>query len=68
MTVTTEDAYKTAQLIARREGIFVGISSGAALWAALLVGEKSENKNKTIVVVLPDGGSRYLSVPNFIAE
>ena len=68
MTVTTEDAYKTAQLIARREGIFVGISSGAALWAALLVGEKSENKNKTIVVVLPDGGSRYLSVPTFIAE
>lgn len=68
MTVTTEDAYKTAQLIARREGIFVGISSGAVLWAALLVGEKSENKNKTIVVVLPDGGSRYLSVPNFIAE
>ena len=68
MTVTTEDAYKTAQLIARREGFFVGISSGAALWAALLVGEKSENKNKTIVVVLPDGGSRYLSVPNFIAE
>ncbi|MCI6478788.1 MAG: cysteine synthase A [Spirochaetia bacterium] len=68
MTVTTEDAYKTAQLIARREGIFVGISSGAALWAALLVGEKSENKNKTIVVVLPDGGGRYLSVPNFIAE
>lgn len=68
MTVTTEDAYKTAQLIARREGIFVGISSGAALWAALLVGEKSENKNKTIVVVLPDDGSRYLSVPNFIAE
>lgn len=68
MTVTTEDAYKTAQLIARGEGIFVGISSGAALWAALLVGEKSENKNKTIVVVLPDGGSRYLSVPNFIAE
>lgn len=68
MTVTTEDAYKTAQLIARREGIFVGISSGAALWAALRVGEKSENKNKTIVVVLPDGGSRYLSVPNFIAE
>lgn len=68
MTVTTEDAYKTAQLIARREGIFVGISSGAALWAALLVGEKSENKNKTIVVVLPDSGSRYLSVPNFIAE
>lgn len=68
MTVTTEDAYKTAQLIARREGIFVGISSGAALWAALLVGEKSENKNRTIVVVLPDGGSRYLSVPNFIAE
>lgn len=68
MTVTTEDAYKTAQLIARREGIFVGISSGAALWATLRVGEKSENKNKTIVVVLPDGGSRYLSVPNFIAE
>ena len=68
MTVTTEDAYKTAQLIARREGFFVGISSGAALWAALLVGEKSENKNKTSVVVLPDGGSRYLSVPNFIAE
>ena len=68
MTVTTEDAYKTAQLIARREGIFVGISSGAALWAALLVGEKSENKNKTIVVVLPDGGGSYLSVPNFIAE
>ncbi len=61
--VTNEDAFATAQLLAREEGIFAGISSGAALWAALEVSKRAENKNKVIVVVLPDTGERYLSTP-----
>ena len=59
--VANEDAGITARRLAKEEGILVGISSGAALWAALQVAERPENKGKTIVVVLPDTGERYLS-------
>ncbi len=66
VAVTNEDAFETAKLIARNEGVLVGISSGAALWAALELAKRSENKGKTIVVILPDTGERYLSTPDFI--
>lgn len=56
-----EDAGLTARRLAKEEGILAGISSGAALWAAMKVGEKDEAKGKTIVVLLPDTGDRYLS-------
>jgi len=59
--VTNEDAVKTAREAARREGILCGISSGAALWAALEIAKRKENSGKTIVVLLPDTGERYLS-------
>jgi cysteine synthase A len=59
--VKEEDAGETARLLAKREGIFAGISSGAALWAALQVANRDENRGKLIVVVLPDTGERYLS-------
>ncbi len=61
VTVTNEDAFATARKIAVEEGIFCGISSGAAAWAALQVAAKPENRGKRIVVVLPDTGERYLS-------
>ncbi len=61
--VTNEDAIATAQKLAREEGILCGISSGAALWAALEVSKREENRGKLIVVVLPDTGERYLSTP-----
>ncbi len=61
--VTNEDAIATARQLAKQEGILCGISSGAALWAALEVSRRSENKGKLIVVVLPDTGERYLSTP-----
>ncbi len=61
--VTNEDAFATSQRLAREEGILCGISSGAALWAALEVSKRQENKGKVIVVVLPDTGERYLSTP-----
>jgi len=61
VTVTNEDAFETAQRIARDEGIFCGISSGAAAWAALQIAKKPENNGKNIVVILPDTGERYLS-------
>jgi cysteine synthase len=61
--VTNEDAFATAQRAAKEEGILCGISSGAALWAALQVATRQENKGKLIVVVLPDTGERYLSTP-----
>ncbi len=65
-TVTDEDAYECAREIGRNEGILVGISSGAALSAAFKLAEKEENAGKTIVVLLPDTGERYLSTPDFI--
>ena len=59
--VTNEDSGAVARQLARQEGIFVGISSGAAMWAALQVAKRKESAGKTIVVVLPDTGERYLS-------
>jgi cysteine synthase A len=63
MQVTNEDAFATSQELAREEGILCGISSGAALWAALEVSKRPGNRGKLIVVVLPDTGERYLSTP-----
>ncbi len=61
--VTNEDSFATSQRLAKEEGILCGISSGAALWAALEVSRRPENEGKLIVVVLPDTGERYLSTP-----
>ena len=63
--VSNEDAFATGREIAHKEGILVGISSGAALYAATQVAKREENKGKTIVVLLPDSGDRYLSTPLF---
>lgn len=63
--VSDEDAFATGKLIGRREGVLVGISSGAALWAAVEIAKRPENEGKTIVVLLPDTGDRYLSTPMF---
>jgi cysteine synthase A len=68
ITVTNEDAFETGRAIAQTEGVLVGISSGAALWAATQVAKRPENKGKTIVVILPDTGERYLSTPLFDSE
>ena len=65
VTVTEEEAYAAGRLLARREGILAGISSGAALHAATLVAARPENAGKTVVVLLPDTGDRYLSTPLF---
>lgn len=65
ITVSNEDAYETGRLIGRREGILVGISSGAAAFGAIELARKPENEGKTIVVLLPDTGDRYLSTPLF---
>lgn len=65
ITVTTDEAYKAARLTVKTEGILIGISSGAALHAATVVASRPENAGKTIVVLLPDGGERYLSTPMF---
>jgi cysteine synthase len=61
ITVTNEDAGATARRLAKEEGILAGISSGAATWAAIEVAKRAENKGKTIVVIIPDTGERYLS-------
>ena len=61
ITVSNNDAFETSRQLARSEGLLVGISSGAATWAALQVAKRPENKGKTIVVILPDTGERYLS-------
>ena len=64
-TVTNEQAYETGRLIAHNEGMLVGISSGAATYAAIQIAKRPENKGKTIIVLLPDTGERYLSTPMF---
>lgn len=66
LTVADEDAMQTAKLLAKREGLFVGISSGANVYAAMQIAARPENKGKTVVTLLPDSGMRYLSVENFI--
>ena len=63
--VTNEDAFETGKLIGKSEGVLVGISSGAALYAAIELAKRPENNGKTIVVLLPDTGDRYLSTPLF---
>jgi len=65
ITVTTDEAYETARQTVKTEGILIGVSSGAALYAATLVAEREENKAKKIVVLLPDGGERYMSTGMF---
>ncbi|HRU96983.1 cysteine synthase A [Ruminococcus sp. XPD3002] len=65
ITVENEDAFDTGRSIARSEGVLVGISSGAAVWAAIQLAKRPENKGKTIVALLPDTGERYLSTPMF---
>lgn len=65
ITVTEEDAYRTGRQLVQMEGILTGISSGAALWAALELARQPENQGKTIVALLPDSGERYLSTPMF---
>ena len=63
--VTNEDAFAAGRLVGRKEGVLVGISSGAAVWAAIQLAKRPENKGKNIVVLLPDTGDRYLSTPLF---
>ena len=65
VTVSNEDAFETGRLIGQNEGILVGISSGAAVYAAIKLAKQRENEGKTIVVLLPDTGDRYLSTPLF---
>lgn len=65
ITVTGDDAYNTGRALARTEGLLTGVSSGAALWAAAELAKRSENNGKTIVVLLPDTGARYLSTPMY---
>lgn len=65
IAVRDEDAYATGRILAEREGLFVGISSGAAAWAAIELAKRHENAGKSIVVVLPDGGAKYISTPMF---
>ena len=65
LPVSNEDAFATGKLVGKKEGVLVGISSGAALYAAVELAKRPENAGKTIVVLLPDTGDRYLSTPLF---
>ena len=65
ITVSNEEAFKTGASVVKSDGVFVGISSGAALYAATILAKRDENKGKRIVVLLPDNGDRYLSTPLF---
>ena len=65
ITITTQQAYQAVHEVAQNEGILIGISSGAAISAAIQVALKEENQDKNIVVILPDTGERYLSTPLF---
>lgn len=65
IAVEDEDAFAAGRLVGRKEGVLVGISSGAAVWAAVQLAKREENRGKTIVVLLPDTGDRYLSTPMF---
>jgi len=65
MQVSNEDAMETAQQLAAKEGILAGVSSGAAMWAAMQLSQRTENQGKTIVVILPDTGERYISTEMF---
>ena len=67
LKITAEDSFAAAKLLAKKEGILVGISSGAALHGALELAKRPENEGKTIVVLLPDSGDRYYSTPLFEA-
>ena len=66
MPVSNDNAFKTSQSVAQKEGLLVGISSGAALYAATELAKRPENKGKTIVALLPDSGDRYYSTPLFV--
>ena len=68
ITVSNEDAFETGRLIGKSEGVLVGISSGAATYAAIELANRSENEGKNIVVLLPDTGDRYLSTPLFLSN
>lgn len=68
ITVENEDAFSSGKLMGKKEGVLVGISSGAALTAAVTLAKREENKGKNIVVLLPDSGDRYLSTPLFAEE
>ena len=65
IAVESDDAFSAGRLVGRTEGILVGISSGAAVWAAIQLARRPENRGKTIVALLPDTGDRYLSTPLF---
>ena len=63
--VTSDDAFAAGRLVGKKEGVLVGISSGAAVWAGIQLAKRPENKGKNIVVLLPDTGDRYLSTALF---
>ena len=65
IAVENDDAFAAGKLVGKKEGVLVGISSGAAIWAALELAKRPENAGKTIVALLPDTGDRYLSTPLF---
>jgi cysteine synthase A len=68
VTVTNDDAFETARIAAKREGILCGISSGAAIWAALEVAKRPESAGKTLVAIIPSTGERYISTDLFITD